>query len=52
MWCDDPEEPECEGETCPRWGKCGFSRELIRDDPSLRKTPIRRKKQRKTKGNK
>ena len=46
-WCDDEYEPECEGETCQKWGTCAYSKALIKDDPGLRKTPIRRRKMKK-----
>lgn len=31
-WCCDPYEPECEGESCKEWGKCGYSKQVIEDE--------------------
>jgi len=35
-WCEDEYEPECEGYTCPKWGKCQASKDMMREDSSLR----------------
>ena len=36
MWCNDPEEPECEGYSCPKWGRCQFSKDAMREDSSVK----------------
>ena len=34
-WCDDREEPECEGFSCPKWGACRFSKDMMSEDVSV-----------------
>ena len=34
-WCNDSEEPECEGFTCPKWGKCAYSKDVMAEDPNV-----------------
>lgn len=47
MWCDDPEEPECEGYSCPKWGRCQFSKDSMREDSSVREEWKKFQKERK-----
>ena len=49
MWCNDPEEPECEGYSCPKWGRCQFSKDSMREDSSVREEWKKFLKERKTK---
>ena len=49
MWCDDTEEPECEGYSCPKWGRCQFSKDAMREDSSVKEEWKKFRKERKTK---
>ena len=42
--CNDPEEPECEGFTCPKWGKCAYSKDVMAEDPNVLENNKRRNK--------
>ena len=34
--CEDEYEPECEGSWCPEWGQCKASKQMMKEDSSLR----------------
>lgn len=35
-WCEDEYEPECEGFTCPKWGRCAFSKDVMSEDTQVK----------------